>query len=48
MIKINRLGNALKGFNEYKEYKEKLEVAYKNEENKKIIEDFRKKCFDYK
>ncbi|MBU5440219.1 hypothetical protein KQI42_19680 [Tissierella sp. MSJ-40] len=27
----------MKGSNEYKEYKGKLEVAYKDEENKKII-----------
>ena len=41
--KINELANALKESNEFKEYIEIKNEVYKQEENKKMIKDFREK-----
>ncbi|WP_099203225.1 YlbF family regulator [Miniphocaeibacter massiliensis] len=45
--KAEELGQLLANSNEYVEYRELYNSVYKNEKNKDIIDDFRKKVMEY-
>ncbi|MDL2311222.1 YlbF family regulator [Peptostreptococcaceae bacterium OttesenSCG-928-C18] len=47
LSKAEELGRLLSNSDEYIEYKKLYNSVYKDEKNKEIIDDFRKKVMDY-